>query len=109
MNTKRTTRSGAEPLARLEAAGRGWQVIGDVNFSSVPVLLSQARNLLKFCCDLNIDMAKVDHADSAGLALLLEWMDISRANGGAIRFRNVPESLLNIARVSNVYRLLPLD
>lgn len=100
---------GTDPLARLEAGHKSWFVVGDVNFSSVPVLLSQSKNLLKFCCDLTIDMGKVDHADSAGLALMLEWLDISRANGGSIHYKNVPESLLNIARVSNVSGLLPIE
>lgn len=109
MSAKQTRQPGVDTLARLESMGKGWQLIGDLNFSSAPLLLSQGRNLLKFCCDLSIDMAGVDHADSAGLALLLEWMDMSRANGGSIHFRNVPDSLLNIARVSNVHGLLPLE
>ena len=93
-------------LARLEAEGTGWRIVGDINFASVPVLLLQSRNLLEYGGDLDIDMGEVDHADSAGLALMLEWIDMSRSSGGTILFRNIPDALMNIARVSNVSDLI---
>ena len=104
MAVKRTRRG--EALARLEAAPGGWRVVGEMNIAAVPVLLSQAQNLLDFEGDLEIDLGDVAHADSAGLALLLEWVDLSLSRGGDIRFRRIPEGLMNIARVSNVAELL---
>lgn len=93
-------------LARLETTGNGWRIVGDMNFASVPVLLVQGRNLLDFGSILEIDMTGVSHADSAGLALMLEWMDLFRSAGGAVHFRNIPTALLNVARVSNVSELI---
>ena len=101
---KRKNRANAAAL--LEATEFSWRIVGDMNFASAPLLLSQGRNLLEFGGDLLIDMSGVDHADSAGLALLLEWIDLSRSSKGNIRFQNIPEALMNIARVSNVYDLL---
>ena len=110
MNAKRSSKKHeADLLGRLESADDGWRVVGDMNFVSVPVLLSQGRNLLDFSSELRIDLQEVDHADSAGLALMLEWLDFSRSGGGRISYRNVPESLTNIARVSNMPDLLPIE
>ena len=102
-------KSRADASALLEATEFSWRIVGDMNFASAPALLSQGRNLLQFGGDLSIDMGGVDHADSAGLALLLEWLDLSRSSKGNIRFKNIPEALMDIARVSNVYDMLSIE
>jgi phospholipid transport system transporter-binding protein len=51
----------------------------------------------------------VTTANSAGLALLLEWMDLARSRGVDIVYTNVPESLQRIAAFSNVAALLPIS
>jgi phospholipid transport system transporter-binding protein len=98
----------APPTVELVASEHGWNLVGDITFASVPGLLAQVRNRLDFAGDLLIDCQGIDHSDSAGLALLLEWLDRSRQASGRIRYRHIPEALLNIARVSNVADLLPL-
>jgi phospholipid transport system transporter-binding protein len=107
-SVNKTKQPGHDLLGRFESDDGGWRVLGDMNFASVPVLISQSMNLLKFEGDMIIDLSGIDHTDSSGLALMLEWMDISNAAGGRIQFRKVPESLMNIARVCNVAPLLPL-
>ena len=82
-------------------------VSGDLVFVTVPALLEKASRLLAGRREVAIDLAEVTHADSAGLALLLEWIDRGRSDGCLIRFRNIPSSLLRIARLSNVEALLP--
>jgi phospholipid transport system transporter-binding protein len=44
-----------------------------------------------------LDLSKVDNADSAGLALMLEW--IKHAGGKRVQlcFVNIPEQILNLA------------
>jgi phospholipid transport system transporter-binding protein len=56
-----------------------------------------------------LDLQGVTRADSAGLALMLQWVDEARRRGRSIRFSGVPDSLLDIARFSNVLDLLPLE
>ena len=58
---------------------------------------------------LLVDMQGVTRADSAGLALMLEWVEQARQRGRPIRFRGVPEALRSIARFSNVLDLVPLE
>lgn len=99
----------ASPGANLVPSEQGWGLVGDLTFASVPGLLAEGRRQLDFAGELLIDCQGIDHSDSAGLALLLEWLDQSRQAKGHIRFRHLPEALINIARVSNVTSLLPLD
>jgi phospholipid transport system transporter-binding protein len=50
----------------------------------------------------------VDTANSAALALLLEWVDQAHRGRRRIRFAGVPAAVLEIAKASNVADLLPL-
>jgi phospholipid transport system transporter-binding protein len=52
------------------------------------------------------DCAGVTRADSAGLAVLLDWLAWSRRKSRPLRLENLPESLLAIARISEVDELL---
>ncbi len=95
-----------EPLARLSSRDGGWRLSGDMTFHSVSVLLSSATNLINFHQVVHIDLEEVARSDSAGLALMLEWLDQSRRQGGRLHFHHIPEELMAIAQVSNVSALL---
>ena len=53
-----------------------------------------------------IDCAGVTRADSAGLAVLLEWLAWSRRKNRPVSFESLPASLVAIARISEVDGLL---
>ena len=98
-------RDGATEPARLEAAGEGLRLAGPLTFETVPALVAaQPRHPGK-----DIDLGGVSHADSAGLALLLEWLASAAAAGEPLAYHNLPDQLSAIARVSNLTTLLPLD
>ena len=93
----------------LSSSDDGRLVIsGEFGFATASDLLAQGRKLVNQHQDLTIDLSGVTGSDSAGLAVMLEWMDQFRATGQQLHFLNVPESLLEIARVSNLADLLPL-
>jgi phospholipid transport system transporter-binding protein len=56
--------------------------------------------------DLVIDCAGVVRADSAGLAVLLDWLAWARRKSRRVRFENLPASLVAIARISEVDDLI---
>lgn len=93
----------------LKAQPDGWGLAGELSFASVPGLLDQGLKEFDFASSIQLDLGDIDHADSAGLALLLEWMDIARAAGGSLSLKHIPDSLLDIARMSNLEALLPLS
>ncbi len=55
---------------------------------------------------LVIDCAALGPTDSAGLAVLLDWLAEARRAGRHLRFEHLPEDLLRLARISAVDGLL---
>ncbi len=97
----------AEPSpCQLEPDGADWHLSGDLVFRSVPEVLRQSQQRIDFAQTQQIHLSQVAHADSAGLALLLEWQEQARRAGGSLRFVDTPEALLSIARLCNVEALL---
>jgi phospholipid transport system transporter-binding protein len=93
--------------ATIERVDHGLlRVYGDLDFHSVPGLYAGSRDLFSSGPDLKVDLGGVEKADSAGLVLLLEWLSEARERETGLAFVNIPESLLEIARVSNLYPLL---
>jgi phospholipid transport system transporter-binding protein len=79
---------------------------GALVFATVPGLLGEFAAVSGGHGELTIDLAEVSQTDSAALALLLEWMEQGRRRGVQVHFTNLPDSLMGIARLSNVERLL---
>ena len=53
-----------------------------------------------------VDCAAVTRADSAGLAVLLDWLAWGRRKSRPVTLANLPASLVAIARISEVEGLL---
>jgi phospholipid transport system transporter-binding protein len=81
---------------------------GALDFDSVVSLLAESRRRFPREQRLEIDLQGVRRANSAGLALLLEWVELAHRLGISLRFTNLPESLMRLAAVTNVSDLLPV-
>jgi phospholipid transport system transporter-binding protein len=55
---------------------------------------------------VEIDCQGVTASDSAGLAVLLDWLAVARANGRALRYLHLPAGLSALGRISEVTELL---
>jgi phospholipid transport system transporter-binding protein len=53
-----------------------------------------------------IDLGELTAVDSAAVATLLEWKRAAHRKGQALAFRNLPASLVSIARLYDVAELL---
>jgi phospholipid transport system transporter-binding protein len=95
------------PTIEITEPGR-FRVRGTLGFGSVGRLERLARPLLGAAPDALVDLGGVDSANSAALALLLEWVDQAQRGRRRIRFAHVPAAVLEIAKASNVADLLPL-
>lgn len=82
---------------------------GELSFETVVQLLGEIRRLLDKDTEIRVDLQGVSRADSAGLALLVEWMRIAKELGKSIQFLNIPQQMLAIARVSGLDQVLPLS
>lgn len=55
---------------------------------------------------IEIDLGDVERSSSAGIALLLDWVDQAGRDGIDVKFRRWPKALVRIAAFSNVEDLL---
>jgi phospholipid transport system transporter-binding protein len=78
---------------------------GELGFATAAEALATGVQLLDGgAC--TIDLAAVTESDSAGLAVLIEWLAHAHRKGCALRYENVPSQILAIARISDVQDLL---
>lgn len=96
-------------VATLEVRDGIYLIQGELSFVTVPNFWTTSQShFVDPPAALQIDLGAVTRTDSAGLALLVEWMRLARRQNRSITFRNVPQQLLNLARVSGVDQLLPM-
>ena len=83
---------------------------GELSFQTVPRFFSANRDLFsQGDHDLHVDLDGITRADSAGIALLIEWRRQAKAQNRTIHFYNIPSQLLSIARLSGVEEILNLS
>ncbi len=96
--------------SQIKSLGEGrMQLSGVLDLESVPELLSAIEALSYDASAVAVDLRGVERSDSAGVALLVDWMRKARLAQRDIRFLNMPSQMLNIARVSGLDAILPLD
>jgi phospholipid transport system transporter-binding protein len=96
--------------AQLETVEQGrYRVNGELSFGTVGALLEQSRKTFDAASSLDIDLSGVNHSDSAGLALLIEWLRLAKRSGKKLNYSNLPPQLLAIAHMSDVDDLLVDD
>ena len=92
-----------------ETANGQFSVEGELSKLTVPSIWRDANALIQSATqNLVFDLGEVTRTDSAGLALLLEWMTLARKKELQIHFRNLPTQLWKIAKVSDLDGILPL-
>ena len=79
---------------------------GVLGFETATDVLAASKPLFADHAVLKIDLSGVTQGDSAGLALLLEWINWAKHYRREIRYFNIPQSILAIARISEVNDLL---
>jgi phospholipid transport system transporter-binding protein len=82
-----------------ESAGL-FVIDGDLTFATIDKQTLKSFSFLKAAKEITIDLNRVSSTDSAGLALMIEWIKYSRQNRTQIAFKNIPEQLLNLAKLS---------
>jgi phospholipid transport system transporter-binding protein len=93
--------------AQLDSLGDGrFRVAGILDSDTVTEILEQSIRKFESVPRVIIDLSLVTGSDSAGLALLIEWLRMTRATGRKIHFDNVPQQIMALARISEVDDLL---
>jgi phospholipid transport system transporter-binding protein len=90
----------------VDAGAGTWRLNGPLTFGSVPALRPSGLALLSRGAAVTIDLQGVPAADSAGLALLIDWLAVARAQGCTLRYVGLPDALRALAALSEVEALI---
>ena len=91
---------------RADGAGR-LRASGQLGLESAIGALGAGLAALPNGGDCLIDLREVNDVDSAGLAVLIEWLAQARARGTRLEFTNLPPALRSLAKLSGVEFLFP--
>ncbi len=91
----------------LQDKGDGrFALTGDMSFETAETLLRESEDMFEGHTRIEVDLSGVGKADSAGLALLLEWVTWANHTVREIRYTDMPERVLAIAKTTEVDHLL---
>lgn len=92
-----------------DQGGNNWRLAGDLTFATVPGLVAAPDFRAQRSGIIRVDLAGVTRAESAGLALLLEWQRVAEQHGLAIAYINMPEQMQSMAAVCGLEDILQPD
>ena len=78
---------------------------GKLRFDTVSKLHASARLFNDKDTKVVIDMSEVESVDSAGIVLLVEWLEQAAGQGVQLCFRNVPAQMDRLIQVSGLSKL----
>ena len=91
----------------LEDQGDGhFSLSGEVTFDTAERILQASEKPFEEHTRLEVDLSGVTMSDSAGLALLLEWVTWANHTVREIRYSGMPERIMAIAKTTEVDGLL---
>ena len=96
----------APPACFEVQEGERSRVTGPLDLATVSALLPLGADAIAKNQAAVIDLAGVTQGDSAGLALLIEWLSIAKAGQHPLRYENLPSQLMQLAVLSEVEELL---
>lgn len=81
---------------------------GPVTFATAAQVWSRGERELAACEGqaIEIDCSGIESADSAALAVLVEWLAWGQRHGRSLQLQAVPPTLLEIARISELEDLI---
>ncbi len=95
------------PRAKIQRRDtRTYCVLGAMTFDSVTDLWRQSEEMFSGETVFQIDLAQVTRTDSAGLALLVQWMREASRQGARVELLNLPTQMLALADAANLEEVL---
>ncbi len=79
---------------------------GDMTFETAERILRASEARFEQYTRIEVDFTGISDSDSAGLALLLEWITWANHTVREIRFTSLPERIVAIAKTTEVDHLL---
>jgi phospholipid transport system transporter-binding protein len=87
-------------LKLINQGGGYFLIDGDLTFDTIDKQTVKSFAFLNSSKDISIDFSKVACTDSAGLALMIEWLKYTRSKRIHLKFKNIPKQLHALAQLS---------
>ena len=87
-------------LSIIDQGGGHFSIDGDLTFATIDKQTVKSLAFLTTSKHITIDLGHVSCTDSAGLALMIEWIKYTRSHRTQIAFKYIPEQLLKLAKLS---------
>jgi phospholipid transport system transporter-binding protein len=100
---------GPKPFSFEDQGAGRFKLSGHMGFENAARALAESHKLFADHKKLQLDLSGVDSADSAGLALLVEWTGWAKREKRKLSFINTPKQVIALAKISEVDKILPLD
>jgi len=94
---------------QFDKEAQTFRVSGEMTLDTATQVIAETESIFDSAAKLDIDLADVSRADSAGLALLITWMRQAKESGKTISFYNLPTQMQAIARASGLDEFLPIQ
>lgn len=87
-----------------------YRIEGELNMQTVPAVSEMLAELISSLNseDLTFDLCAVTRTDSAGVALLVDAMQLAAAKKIRLHFSHLPQQMREIAGISGLLDILPI-
>jgi len=93
--------------AFVEVSSGIYRLEAPLTFATVPALRrAGVARIAAAQSEITFDLGQVAASDSAGLALLIDWLAEAHAHQRTLHYGQAPETLLALARLSEVESLI---
>jgi phospholipid transport system transporter-binding protein len=92
-------------MTQLTQIDNRWNIIGDVIIGTVPAILESSKSL-PIAVDTMVDFSKVNNIDTSAISLILEWKRRAQQEKQALKFVNLPASLISLTQLYGVAELI---
>lgn len=100
-------------LTVVESPKHYFQLQGEFNRNTIPksdaLAILQPNNQATIGQATTLDMSGVTHSDTAGLAWLMNFLKDNQKLNVQLELKNIPESLINLAKISDVDSFLSVQ
>ncbi len=80
---------------------------GDLVFETISAVYEENLSIFKdINTSINISLEGVEHVDSSGLALIVDWFRLMKKNKYHLHITNMPQQMSDLAKLSSVDELL---
>ncbi len=106
MKSVNATASSRTAACLLSGEQGHYALSGALHFANARDLLNQGLRAFAGQPVIEIDLSALTSADSAGLAVLLAWVERLRSKGQRVQLGRLPPQLAAIARVCDIEQML---